>query len=65
MKKRDLNMLKKKINQIVEEYENIYIMLAGDFNARTGELDDFIMTDFTEFVPELCDNLSYDMACML
>ena len=37
-------------------------MLAGDYNARTGELDDFIMTDSTEFVPELCklcDNPSY------
>ena len=49
-----------KINQIVEEYENIDIMLAGDFNARTGEMDDFIMKDSTEFVPELCDNPSYD-----
>ena len=35
-------------------------MLAGDFSARTGELYDFIMTDSTEFVPELCDNPSYD-----
>ena len=52
--------IEEKINQIVEENENIDIMLAGDFNARTGELDDFIMTDSTEFVPELCDNPSYD-----
>ena len=49
-----------KINQIVEEYDNIDIMLARDFSARTGELDDFIMTDSTEFVPELRDNPSYD-----
>ena len=52
--------IEEKINQIVEECENIDIMLAGDFNARTGELDDFIMTDSTEFVPELCDNPSND-----
>ena len=52
--------IEEKISQIVEEYDNIDIMLAGDFNARTGELDDFIMTDSTEFVPELCDNPSYD-----
>ena len=35
-------------------------MLAGDFSARSGELNDFIMTDSTEFVLELCDNPSYD-----
>ena len=52
--------IEENINQIVEEYKNIDIMVAGDFNARTGELDDFIMTDSTEFVLELCDNPSYD-----
>ena len=52
--------IEEKINQIVEEYENMDIILAGDFNARSDELDDFIMTDSTEFVTELCDNLSYD-----
>ena len=46
--------------QIVEEYENIDINLAGNFSARSGELDDFIVTDSTEFVPELCDNTNYD-----
>ena len=44
--------IEEKINQIVEEYENIDIMLVGDFSARSGELDDSIMTDSTEFVPE-------------
>ena len=52
--------IEEKINQIVEEYDNIDIMLAGYINTRTGELDDFIMTDSTEFVPELCDNPSCD-----
>ena len=35
-------------------------MLAEDINDRSGELDGFIITDSTEFVPELCDNPSYD-----
>ena len=55
-----LEHIEKKINQIVEEYENIDIMLAGILNVMSGELDDFIMTDSTEFVPEFCDNLSCD-----
>ena len=60
MKKAGFIHVEEKINQIVEEYENINIMLAGDFNARSGEVDDFIMTDSTEFVLELHDSPSYD-----
>ena len=29
------------------------MMLAGDFNSRTGELDDFIINDSPDFIPEL------------
>ena len=43
--------IEERINQVVEEYENIDVMLAGDFSVRTGELDDFFMTDSIEFVP--------------
>ena len=38
------------------------MMLAGDFNSRTGELDDFITDDDSpDFIPELSENPSYDV----
>ena len=36
------------------------MMLAGDFNSRTGELDDIIINDSPEFILELSENPSYD-----
>ena len=35
------------------------MMLAGDFNSRTGELDDFIINVTPDFIPELSENPSY------
>ena len=60
--KGEIGLLEEKICKIIDSYENVDMMLAGDFNSRTGELDDFIIDDdFPDFIPELSENPSYDV----
>ena len=59
--KRGIGLLEEKICKIFDIYENVDMMLAGDFNSRTGELDDFIIYDSPDFIPELSENPSYDV----
>ena len=55
------DLLEEKICKIIDSYENVEMMLADDFNSRTGELDDFIINDSPDFIPELGENSSYDV----
>ena len=56
-----IGLLEEKISKIIDSYDNVDMMLAGDFNSRTGELDDFIIDDSPDFIPELSENPSYDV----
>ena len=55
-----IGLLEEKICKIIDSYENVDMMFAGDFSSRTGELDDFII-DSPDFIPELSENPSYDL----
>ena len=51
-----IGLLEEKDCKIIDSYENVDMVLAGDFNSRTGELDDFIINDSPDFIPELSEN---------
>ena len=56
-----IGLLEEKICKLIDSYENMDMMLAGDFNSRTCESDDFIINDSRDFIPELNENPSYDV----
>ena len=53
-------LLEEKICKIIDSYENVDMMFADDFSSQMGELDDFIINDSPDFIPELGENSSYD-----
>ena len=36
-----------------------HLLLVGDFNSRTGNIDDFILINNTDSIPELSENSTY------
>ena len=56
-----VGLFEEKICKIIDSYENVDMMLAGDFNSLTGELDNYIINDSPDFIPELNENPSYDV----
>ena len=56
-----IGLLEEKICKIIGSYENVDMMLAGDFSSRTGELEDFIINDSPDFISELSENPFYDV----
>jgi len=54
--------------QIVSKFNNVPMLLIGDFNARTGNLDDFIALDDViaaetncDFMNDSCPNSKFDL----
>ena len=59
--KGEFRLLEEKICKIIDRYENVDMMLSGDFNCRAGELDDFSVNESLECIPELSENPSYNV----
>ena len=49
------NYILKLLNSCTE----YHLLLVGDFNSRTGNMDDFILIDNTDSIPELSENSTY------
>ena len=49
------NYILKLLNSCTE----YHLLLVGDFNSRTGNMDDFILIDNTISIPELFENSTY------
>ena len=44
----------------MDQHHDCDILLAGDFNSRTGHLEDYILSDNTDYIPEIDGNDNYD-----
>ena len=53
-------LLEEKIAKIMDQHHDCDILLAGDFNSRTGHLEDYILSDNTDYIPEIDGNDNYD-----
>ena len=50
------DLLEEKIAQVLDEYNDTDLILGGDFNSRTSDMDDYIILDNPDFIPELSEN---------
>ena len=55
-----VQLLEEKIAKIMDQHHDCDILLAGDFNSRTGHLEDYILSDNTDYIPEIDGNDNYD-----
>ena len=55
-----VQLLVEKIAKIMDQHHDCDILLAGDFNSRTGHLEDYIFSDNTDYIPEIDGNDNYD-----
>ena len=47
------------ILKLLNSCTDYHLLLVGDFNSRTGNMDDFILRDDTDLIPELSENPTY------
>ena len=50
-----------KVAKIIDQHHDCDILVAGDFNSRTGHLEDYILSDNTDYIPEIDGNDNYDL----
>ena len=55
-----VQLLEEKIAKIMNQHHDCDILLAGDFNSRTDHLEDYILSDNTDYIPEIDGNDNYD-----
>ena len=53
-----IDIFENKLLRIIEKYPNANLMLAGDFNARCGYLQDLLLDDFLDLVFD--DDILYE-----
>ena len=53
--KTGIDLLEEKIAQVLDEYDDTDLILGGDFNSRTSDMDDYIILDNPDFIPELSE----------
>ena len=58
--KTGIDLLEEKIAQVLDEYDDTDLILGGDFNSRTSDMDDYIILDNPDFIPELSVNTNYE-----
>ena len=59
--KSGVQLLEEKVAKIIDQHNNCDILLAGDFNSRTGHLKDHILSDNTDYIPEIDGDGNYDL----
>ena len=52
-------ILENYILKLLNSCTDYHLLLVGDFNSRTGNMDDFILRDDADLIPELSENPTY------
>ena len=51
-----VQLLEEKVAKIIDQHHDCDILLAGDFNSRMDHLEDCILSDDTDYIPEIDGN---------